>query len=33
VAELVLEKCLLPQEKLAALLRPEVVAGNGSPVV
>jgi aspartate ammonia-lyase len=33
VAELVLEKGLLPQEKLTALLRPEVLAGSGSPVV
>lgn len=31
VAELVLEKGLLPAERLAALLRPEVVAGNGTP--
>ncbi|MGC0333789.1 aspartate ammonia-lyase [Streptomyces sp. SAI-170] len=32
VAELVLEKGLLPADRLAALLRPEVVAGNGSPL-
>lgn len=29
VAELVLEKGMLPPEKLADLLRPEVVAGQG----
>ncbi|MGW5605978.1 aspartate ammonia-lyase, partial [Streptomyces sp. NPDC003753] len=33
VAELVLEKGLLPAERLQALLRPEVVAGSGSPEV
>jgi aspartate ammonia-lyase len=31
VAELVLEKGLLPAERLAALLRPEVIAGSGTP--
>ncbi|AQW48296.1 hypothetical protein SHXM_01759 [Streptomyces hygroscopicus] len=31
VAELVLEKGLLPAERPAALLRPEVLAGSGSP--
>lgn len=30
VAELVLEKGLLPAERLAELLRPEVLAGSGS---
>ena len=33
VAELVLEKGLLPAEKLAGLLRPEVVAGSGPALV
>src|SRR3954453_3044033 len=32
VAELVLEKGLLPAETLADLLRPEVLAGSGSPL-
>lgn len=32
VAELVLEKGLLPAEKLAGLLRPEVLAGSGAPL-
>lgn len=32
VAELVLEKGLLPAETLAGLLRPEIVAGSGAPV-
>ena len=31
VAELVLEKGLLPAERLEALLRPEVLAGSGTP--
>jgi aspartate ammonia-lyase len=31
VAELVLEKGLLPAERLASLLRPEVLAGSGAP--
>ncbi|NEA63559.1 aspartate ammonia-lyase, partial [Streptomyces sp. SID12488] len=30
VAELVLEKGLLPAERLADLLRPEILAGNGA---
>ncbi len=33
VAELVLEKGLLPAETLASLLRPEVLAGNGPVAV
>jgi aspartate ammonia-lyase len=33
VAELVLEKGLLPAETLAGLLRPEVLAGSGAPLV
>ncbi|MYR91722.1 aspartate ammonia-lyase, partial [Streptomyces sp. SID685] len=31
VAELVLEKGLLPAGTLAALLRPEIIAGSGAP--
>jgi aspartate ammonia-lyase len=31
VAELVLEKGLLPADRLQALLRPEVLAGSGAP--
>ncbi len=33
VAELVLEKGLLPADRLASLLRPEVLAGSGSPQI
>ncbi|WP_079054377.1 hypothetical protein, partial [Streptomyces graminilatus] len=33
VAELVLEKGLLPAERLTELLRPEIVAGSGQVLI